>query len=778
VGYSGTATSIECQASGSWTSPTGCSLVDCGAPTASTGYVVGSGSTTYGSAYTLSCATGYTGTPVPIVCGTDGNGPFWTVQVGCYLANCGSPAAQAGYDISTGSSEFGATRSTSCSTGYSGSGSSITCQTSGAWSSATGCTIVDCLTPTADTGYVVGTGGTTYLSTYTMSCSTGYYGPAQEISCLASGSWTSQTGCTIVSCASSPTQLGYTIGSGSSTYTSTRTTSCATGYSGSGSTITCEASGSWQLASGCTIVSCGNPSASTGYDISAGATTYQATRTVSCLPGYTGTAASITCQSSGSWTAQSGCTIRDCGTPTAGTGYVVGSGSTTYSAAFSLTCATGYYGTPTSITCQADGTWTTQSGCTIVNCGAPSLQTGYVINSSGGSTYQSTRTVTCASGYGGTSPSLTCQADGSWTSASGCAAGTCGTPGQTGYSYTSGSSDFGTVRTVACATGYTGTPNPLTTTCQSSLAWTTNTGCALLSCGTPTAVTGYAVGSGSTTYGSTHTMACATGYDGTAGSLTCQANGAWTSQTGCAIVSCGSPAAATGYDIGLGGTTYQATRGVACSVGYSGTATSIECQASGSWTTSTGCTILDCGTPTASTGYVVGSGSTTYGSAYTLSCDTGYLGLATSITCLSSGFWESQTGCRIVECGAPVLPPGYSVSGGGSSYAASRTVSCTSGYGGSPPDISCQAGGYWYSLSGCTVGDCGAPSQIGYAYSSGDTTFGIIRSVSCDIGYTGTASPLSTTCQSNRSWSVNSGCTLIDCGTPIALTGHSRWNSP
>ena len=59
--------------------------------------------------------------------------------------------------------------------------------------------------------------------------------------------------------------------------------------------------------------------------------------------------------------------------------------------------------------------------------------------------------------------------------------------------------------------------------------------------------------------------------------------------------------------------------------------------------------ILDCSTPTADTGYVVGSyPSTTYGSNSGMTCDTGYEGTAADITCTAEGNWTTQTGCTIV----------------------------------------------------------------------------------------------------------------------------------
>ena len=60
--------------------------------------------------------------------------------------------------------------------------------------------------------------------------------------------------------------------------------------------------------------------------------------------------------------------IADCGTPTAITGYVVGSyPATTYNSSSNMTCDTGYEGTAADITCTADGTWSTQTGCSIVS---------------------------------------------------------------------------------------------------------------------------------------------------------------------------------------------------------------------------------------------------------------------------------------------------------------------------------------------------------------------------------------------------------------------------
>jgi len=225
-----------------------------------------------------------------------------------------------------------------------------------------------------------------------------------------------------VSCGTPAAVTGYVIASGNSYYLQTRSVTCGTGYTGSGCTITCNAdtagsSYGWSSISGCTIRNCGTPVAGTGYVVGTGsATTYGATYSMSCATGYFGTAASLTCQSSGSWTDQTGCTIRDCGIPSI-TGYVFAVNlTTTFDAVVTAVCdeGAGYLGTATNISCLADSHWSNASGCVLVDCGFPEFGEGYLITGSS-NFYGSTATVSCDSGYVGASTSITCQDSGEWT---------------------------------------------------------------------------------------------------------------------------------------------------------------------------------------------------------------------------------------------------------------------------------------------------------------------------------------------------------------------------
>jgi len=91
------------------------------------------------------------------------------------------------------------------------------------------------------------------------------------------------------------------------------------------------------------------------------------------------------------------CSYRDCGAPSTQTGYTIASGTTYYGSTRTITCASGYSGTATSRTCQSSGSWTSSTGCTL-DCSSPS-QSGYTI-ASGSNGQGATRTTTCAIGYG------------------------------------------------------------------------------------------------------------------------------------------------------------------------------------------------------------------------------------------------------------------------------------------------------------------------------------------------------------------------------------------
>jgi len=367
---------------------TACVIQDCGTPSVPTGYTLASGLTTYGTSRVLTCATGYAGSPSPLVCAANSNQDsgargVWTSISGCAAQSCPVSPTQIGYIIASGSSTYGSTRTVTCEVGYTGTASQVTCQSNLSWSVSSGCSIRDCGAPGAITGYVFASGATTYGSSLTSSCATGYTGSGTSITCSSSASWSSPSGCTIVSCPSSPTQTGYTIAAGASTYGSTRTVTCATGYTGTASSITCQASAAWTAASGCALVNCGTPVAGAGYALGSGGTTYGSTYTMTCATGYTGAASSISCQSSGAWSNSSGCSVVTCSTNPTQTGYTFASGASTYGATRTASCASGYSGSGSAISCQSSGSWTSSSGCTYQATSCQAIKTAAPSSPSG-----------------------------------------------------------------------------------------------------------------------------------------------------------------------------------------------------------------------------------------------------------------------------------------------------------------------------------------------------------------------------------------------------------
>jgi hypothetical protein len=501
-----------------------------------------------------------------------------------------------------------------------------------------------------------------------------------------------------------------------------------------------------------------------------------AQRYIKCATGYSGISSydpsnKITCSSSNAWSGFTGCTINDCGIPSR-TGYVVGSGGTTYQSIRSVTCATGYSGTAASITCQADSTWTDFSGCTINSCSLPFEETipmGYELlsfDSNRAHTYGSTWPLQCIVGWTGTEGSLSqalsdivCQADYTWSPYQGCTINDCGTPPSiSGYVYERDITTYAVVLATYCAPGYGGTATDLT--CQADATWTTPRGCQVNDCGVP-GQTSYTFSSGSTSFGSTRSAACASGWVGEATSISCQSDLTWSQSTGCLFVGsfCGSPSQ-PGYDFGSGIPDSNNQLNPACDDGYTGTATSVSCQSNGAWSISTGCSPVSCGSPSARTGYVYASGDSTYRSIRPVTCAVGYVGSPSSIRCEYTGFWTSTSGCTIVDCNTPSFP-GYTVSTGTTTYQSSRSMACASGWTGTPSStIVCQSEGSWTFPIGCSfsAGGCSAPVQTGYNFGDGSPNMNSEVSATCAIGYSGTASAI--TC-SNGIWSLSSGCSGI-----------------
>jgi len=117
-------------------------------------------------------------------------------------------------------------------------------------------TRASCTAPSQE-GYVFAGTLLTHGSTRTSTCGAGWkqegLATATSITCT-DGNWNLATGCTNTAPCTSPSQTGFVFGGSGLTNGSTRTVSCAAGYtasSGSLSPITCS-NGAWSMAAGCT----------------------------------------------------------------------------------------------------------------------------------------------------------------------------------------------------------------------------------------------------------------------------------------------------------------------------------------------------------------------------------------------------------------------------------------------------------------------------------------------------------------------------------------------
>src|SRR5262249_21389655 len=136
------------------------------------------------------------------------------------------------------------------------------------------------------------------------------------------------------------------------------------------------------------------------------------------------------------------------------------------------------------------------------------------------------------------------------------------------------------------------------------------------------------------------------------------------------------------------------------------------CQSPGTWTgTAPTCTIKDCGALTPPTNGTVSAPVTTYGATATYACSTGY-GASGSVnrTCGADGLWgRTAPTCAIKNCGALTGPTNGSVSATVTTYGATATYSCNSGF-----DVvgtatrTCGADGTWSSSApSCAPKYCG-----------------------------------------------------------------------
>mmetsp|Transcript_6016 Transcript_6016/g.13168 ORF Transcript_6016/g.13168 Transcript_6016/m.13168 type:complete len:1097 (-) Transcript_6016:21-3311(-) len=512
VGYMGTAV-VTCNTPGTDFLLTGCTAVPtCELPASAVGYRWGLCNPGRGSTYgipeaecSVACAPGYHGTAERSCSGgtfalsgcMPGEGcelPSSTLGYRtelCTLPECGDSNENQAYPIDAGSCGV------ECAVGYGGMNPSAMCDTAGGTFSLSGCEPL-CVLPATYTGYNVGfcvtTAGAITAAQCSVSCASGYQmmsGMSATATCSTGFGYFSFSGCETPPTCSLPSTIpaAYSYSSGCTgpiVEGLCTGVTCASNYNGVAS-VSCPSSGTFVL-SGCEPA-CTLPATTTGFSIS-GCTGSKSSAqcTVACDSWYIGTPMD-SCATAGGEHILSGCTAEPkCKLPTNTDGYSPsGCGSTTssvYDSQCSVSCATGYEGSSAkSCTGAADAEFVF-SGCTAIpKCTAPATLTGYDFGGCSGQIYATDCAASCASNYAG-SAVPTCSTNLGTFSFTGCEP-TCSLPTTMPVGHLSGSCGAQRAATavsacnVRCASGYAlVSASEITATCPSAGGILAFSGCA------------------------------------------------------------------------------------------------------------------------------------------------------------------------------------------------------------------------------------------------------------------------------------------------------------
>ncbi|KAL4219782.1 hypothetical protein ACF0H5_020194 [Mactra antiquata] len=398
MGYVPTTYSIECLNNGTWLQNEACKVCECGLPDF---YYLDLDSDFYS----------YDGTTVIVDCAyLEGTGTLrltcnnetktWITEEECQEYHCGDPTPFNGFINSTQTS-YGSVVEIDCEVGYRLEGNkTIVCELNGSWNDRPYCQYIGCGDPTPLNGYINST-QTSFGSVVEIDCEVGYRLEGNKtIVCELNGSWNDRPYCQYIDCQSPVPKDG----SANSSYTSNGTVveiSCKTGYKLSGEAIiTCKSNDEWTDYPTCDILDCGAPRAdNANVNVPSNTTTYGSVAVIRCFEGYLlNGSATITCLDDGNWEDIPVCAIVDCGDPTPYKG-IRNNTNTIYDSVVEISCVSGneIIGNST-ITCQADGTWSDNPVCDSTDCGQPSISNGQV-DLSNGTTTGSIVSIACNKGY-------------------------------------------------------------------------------------------------------------------------------------------------------------------------------------------------------------------------------------------------------------------------------------------------------------------------------------------------------------------------------------------
>ncbi|XP_052238372.1 sushi, von Willebrand factor type A, EGF and pentraxin domain-containing protein 1-like [Dreissena polymorpha] len=585
----------------------------------------------------------------------------------------------------------------------------------------------------------------TYLSTSSITCDTGYLTSIDVIICQSDD------------CLDPTPSNGQTQAPKGTTYGEVAFVSCDVGYTLVGDRfIGCLASGNWSHYPTCVLRDCADPTpvyGSSNYSSSRYGTVVQ----VTCHPGYEiGGSALLICLSSGMWDHVSSCVPADCGDPTPDHGTAVYT-VTTLGASVNYTCDAGYdlVGSATS-TCTATG-WYTTPQCIVKDCGAQTVLNG-TLETPGGTKYGAVAIVVCDTGFevGGDTLITYCK-----------------DPKPVNGHSNATTFQYGSVVEINCSAGYNLSGRSVIT-CGEYGVWSENPICDPSDCGNPTPKNGIASYT-DTTLDAVALLSCNDGYNNNGKSvIECLTTGKWNESANCTIKDCSDPSPLNG-DVNVTNFEFATVVNVSCSDGYTVVGTAeITCGSDGTWTDNPVCDPLDCGEKLVSNGYAESPSGTKYGAVAIVICHTGYeVGGDTLITCRENGTWGGEALCNITYCKNPTPVNGNSNTTT-FEYGSVVEVNCVAGYNITGPSvITCEEYGKWSDNPTCAPSDCSDPSPLNGDVNVTTFEFGTVANVSCSDGYTivGTAE---ITCGSDGTWTDNPVCDPLDCGEKLVSNGYAE----
>ncbi|XP_066271288.1 complement receptor type 1-like [Branchiostoma lanceolatum] len=757
-------TSATCQANGLWSAnlPT-CNRVQCpplsaptnGARTPSTG------ARNCQDVVTFTCNTGYVlNEAASVTCQAD---TTWTAPVPtCTRGQCPPLAAPANGARTppTGATSFQSVVTFTCNQCYNLAGStSRTCQTNGQWSAnQPTCNRVQCppLGALTNGARTPSTEARNCQDVVTFTCDQCYnLAGSTSATCQANGQWSANLPtCNRVQCPplGAPTNGARTPSTEARNCQDVVTFTCDQCYNLAGSTsATCQANGLWSAnLPTCNRVQCPPLSAPTNgaRTPSTGARNCQDVVTFTCNTGYVlNGATSVTCQADTTWTAPvPTCTRGQCpplAAPANGA-RTPPTGATSFQSVVTFTCNQCYnLAGSTSRTCQTNGQWSeNQPTCNRVQCpplGA--LTNGARTPSTEARNCQDVVTFTCDQCYNlAGSTSATCQANGQW------------------------SAILPTCNRVQCPplgalTNGARTPSIEARNCQDVVTFTCD---------------------------QCYNLAGST-------SATCQTNGLWSANLPtCNRVQCPSLTAPTNgaRTPSTGARNCQDVVSFTCNTGYVlNGAASVTCQADTRWTAPVPtCTRRQCPplAAPANGARTPLTGANSFQSVVTFTCNQCYnLAGPTSRTCQTNGQWSAnQPTCNRVQC--PRL--GAPTNGARTPSTEARncqdvvTFTCDQCYNlAGSTSATCQTNGLWSAnLPTCNRVQCpplGAPTNGARTPPTGARNCQDVVSFTCNTGYVlnGAAS---VTCQADTTWTAPvPTCTRGEC-PPLAAPANGARTPP